>query len=748
MARIRMSILTAVIAASGLFTQVVSAQNTVVEPVVASGESTHLQVIDQLYGTGISNPAMVATGVALANAVNSEYSNGTITVRRMDDFGGASLLNMFSSAPGSPVDDDEWTDGITTATVRARFAGFPQEFGFDEGAGFVSLFMTGGSGFSVTGASSASFSMGASVQWIRRGTSGNTTTNVHSSLPSMNFMGLDQMVTYHVTGAPGAPANATVWLVFWEDLNGALGNNTHPDNAGNTADRDFNDLVVEIEVVECTMNSECNDGNACTSDVCDAGMCVNGPEPAGTVCGNQLPDGACDLADVCDGAGMCDSNPVPVGTVCRASAGVCDIEEVCDGVSVSCPTDILDNVTICRVAAGVCDAEEICSGFSVDCPADIFQDDVDDKGEPNICRSAVGACDVAEVCSGFAIDCPADSFDTGSVCRPSLGVCDPEEVCDGTGVACPADGKSTAECRASAGVCDVAEVCDGVGNDCPADGFDTGTVCGPSLGVCDIEEVCDGTGAGCPADMKDTGECRASAGVCDIAEICDGVGNDCPADGFDTGTVCGPSQGVCDVEEVCDGTGAGCPADMKGTGECRPAAGECDIAEVCDGATNDCPADDLAPMGTVCTDDGNECTADICTGSAVTCFHVDTGLCGACCLASKACDDPILALTCSNRGGTFLGEGTICLGDSDGDGSDDQCDNCPGVDDAVFGAKICKPSGQSCNSDVDCLAGEICEAACVGEIPTVSEWGLVVLALLLLVAGKLYFGKTNQPAMR
>jgi len=30
---------------------------------------------------------------------------------------------------------------------------------------------------------------------------------------------------------------------------------------------------------------------------------------------------------------------------------------------------------------------------------------------------------------------------------------------------------------------------------------------------------------------------------------------------------------------------------------------------------------------------------------------------------------------------------------------------------------------------------------CVGQIPTVSEWGLVILALLLLVAGKVYFGR-------
>ncbi|MCO6436648.1 MAG: IPTL-CTERM sorting domain-containing protein [Phycisphaerae bacterium] len=33
----------------------------------------------------------------------------------------------------------------------------------------------------------------------------------------------------------------------------------------------------------------------------------------------------------------------------------------------------------------------------------------------------------------------------------------------------------------------------------------------------------------------------------------------------------------------------------------------------------------------------------------------------------------------------------------------------------------------------------------MGKIPAASEWGLAVLALMLLVAGKLYFGRQVQP---
>ncbi len=54
--------------------------------------------------------------------------------------------------------------------------------------------------------------------------------------------------------------------------------------------------------------------------------------------------------------------------------------------------------------------------------------------------------------------------------------------------------------------------------------------------------------------------------------------------------------------------------------------------------------------------------------------------------------------------------------DTDGDGYADCIDLCPGIDNDLF-------------------------PGCDTAIPTVSEWGLVILAMLLLVAGKVYFGR-------
>jgi hypothetical protein len=60
--------------------------------------------------------------------------------------------------------------------------------------------------------------------------------------------------------------------------------------------------------------------------------------------------------------------------------------------------------------------------------------------------------------------------------------------------------------------------------------------------------------------------------------------------------------------------------------------------------------------------------------------------------------------------------------DTDGDGVLDCVDRCPGVDDAKF------------------------FPGCVDAIPTVNQWGLIVLGLLLLAGAKVYFGRRTAVA--
>jgi hypothetical protein len=87
-------------------------------------------------------------------------------------------------------------------------------------------------------------------------------------------------------------------------------------------------------------------------------------------------------------------------------------------------------------------------------------------------------------------------------------------------------------------------------------------------------------------------------------------------------------------------------------------------------------------------------------------------------------------------------------GDGNCDGGEDSC-NCSA--DCGLAAHT-EQVGSTCNDgiDNDCDAATDCadsdcgpDPTCMGIIPTVSEWGLVILALLLLTGAKVYFG--HQP---
>ena len=78
---------------------------------------------------------------------------------------------------------------------------------------------------------------------------------------------------------------------------------------------------------------------------------------------------------------------------------------------------------------------------------------------------------------------------------------------------------------------------------------------------------------------------------------------------------------------------------------------------------------------------------------------------GACCAPSGCIE--VTQADCEQLSlGKYQGDATTCEVDTDGDGVPDACDTCPGFDDA-----------------------EPC------PIPTVSEWGLIAMTLLVLTAG-------------
>ena len=106
---------------------------------------------------------------------------------------------------------------------------------------------------------------------------------------------------------------------------------------------------------------------------------------------------------------------------------------------------------------------------------------------------------------------------------------------------------------------------------------------------------------------------------------------------------------------------------------------------------------------------------------------------GACCLPDGECEDGEFEGACEEEGGEFLGGGSVC--------SEDACEH--------TGA-CCLPTGECeeehedhCLEEGGVFLGEdttCTENACT-SVPTVSTWGLMVLALVLAAAGKLVWSR-------
>ena len=146
------------------------------------------------------------------------------------------------------------------------------------------------------------------------------------------------------------------------------------------------------------------------------------------------------------------------------------------------------------------------------------------------------------------------------------------------------------------------------------------------------------------------------------------------------------------------------------TDRCNPLSGACESTfdVMCDDAL-DCTADSCDPATGQCgyvaddeqCEDGDPCTRDECGGFG--CRY--TNICGACCSDIGQCVDGLFASECA---GSYRGTGSTCAGDADFNGLDD----------------LCEPS----------------------ELPAVSEWGVAILSLLLLVGLSLKFSRQPSQA--
>lgn len=149
-------------------------------------------------------------------------------------------------------------------------------------------------------------------------------------------------------------------------------------------------------------------------------------------------------------------------------------------------------------------------------------------------------------------------------------------------------------------------------------------------------------------------------------------------------------------------------------------AGACDCIALCNPPA--CGDDGCGGSCGTC-DDGNACTTDACTA-------------GACVFTPVVCNDNI-----------------ACTSDACVGGSCQYTPNNALCEDSLFctGAETCNPAsgcvsaGNPCDPTLE-ICNEATDACDPAAIPTVSEWGLAIMSLLLLVGLKVYFGRREALA--
>jgi Domain of unknown function (DUF4114) len=174
------------------------------------GELSHEQILERAYG-----------GDFVADPTGLSFSNGSgVTVTRLAD---------------DPATEGDLAGKTISARAIASFAGKHKTasyFAATSGGNTNKLFDLSGRHLSVTGAGTSATPIDGEFL-LSKGHADRG--RVFSSAAASNVDGMDHLVTYEVKGT-GQPAS--VYLLCWED------------KFAKRSDRDYNDLVVEVQAAE------------------------------------------------------------------------------------------------------------------------------------------------------------------------------------------------------------------------------------------------------------------------------------------------------------------------------------------------------------------------------------------------------------------------------------------------------------------------------------------------------------------
>ena len=149
--------------------------------------------------------------------------------------------------------------------------------------------------------------------------------------------------------------------------------------------------------VACVNDIDCDDGEACTDDICDVGTCVSTPNADNECMDGDFP-GNCTAAGVCEG--LCEDVTCPdngiecVTDVCNPENGDC--EPTNDGINTGCSLNGAD---------GVCDNQDPanCVECNIDAQCDEAAGETCNAG---VCEAPVIVCEYAQNFTDLGL--PAD----------------------------------------------------------------------------------------------------------------------------------------------------------------------------------------------------------------------------------------------------------------------------------------------------------------------------------------------------
>ncbi len=524
--------------------------------------------------------------------------------------------------------------------------------------------------------------------------------------------------------------------------------------------------------VECTLvEKDCNDGDPCTTDSCDAatGDCVNAadvPEcesecstdadcaPTGDPCtANLCVDGKCGESTATDGAPCAPGTEAPC-----IVAGVC-ADGACEDVPKNCDDGLECTEDSCDAETGECvnvEGPDGC-GAEAECSEDA---DCAEKLGPLVCKVPVcdetNTCVAAEAEEGAGCEDPSfadNSCIVGGSCAEGTCV-GQEKNCDDQ-LDCTTDScdSGTGQCVHTSESEDCGQECAETG-DCPEGQYCDTKLFGDDL--CKPKKI-DGTSCG------DAEECQsAECGGCFVNDWCytpssKAIGDACLVDAECGSGSCTascntpfPQTGVCEcqVDEDC-GPDAYCESSLLGDEQCvakKADCASCDnnfecASDFCDegflGTGGKCATAGVLEVGDSCCKD-SQCLSGNCENAeCVGCTADEDCEEGQACTNNackgkkpigEACSDEAQCETGSCSGGQCVcvedaqcGEGNWCdtsfLGQNQCEELLDECASCGAHNECASG--VCEglfsPFSNKCITEASLEVGEACckDAQCI-----------------------------------